>query len=455
MTILIVPVPADQASGRTDQFFGGINKMKLLVIHAALCAVMLVAGNASAQDDAVSRGEYVARLGNCVACHSVHDGEPFAGGLKMAVPFLGNIYATNITPDRETGIGNYTFEDFDAAMRKGVAKDGHNLYPAMPYPSYAKMTEEDIRALYDFFMNEVKPVRQPNRPGDIPGWKNLRWALSIWNFFFLDDTPYQTKNNHDAAWNRGAYLVQGPGHCGACHTPRGWLFQEKGLDESDSDFLAGAPLDHWSSPSLNGDTNSGLGRWSVQDISAFLKSGRNQFGTAFGTMVEVVNNSTHHMTDADLNAISVYLKSLPPVRERNAQPWRYSDATLAALRSPFTQPGAAIYFQYCLSCHAASGNGHSPHPPLAGNPVVLDPDPVSLINLTLNGSLRVIAGGQHEIYTMPYMRVLLSDQEIADVVTFIRSSWGNQASAVRAKQVAAVRTATDPIKNDIIVLRMK
>ncbi|MGE0115855.1 MAG: cytochrome c [Steroidobacteraceae bacterium] len=429
--------------------------MKTSIFNAALCIMMLFAGSVSAQESAASRGEYVARLANCIACHSVPEGEPFAGGLKMAVPFVGEIYTTNITPDRDTGIGNYTFEDFDAAMRKGMAKDGHNLYPAMPYPSYAKMTQEDIRALYDFFMKEVKPVRQPNRPSDIPGWKNVRWALSIWNFFFLDDKPYKIKENHDVSWNRGAYLVQGPGHCGACHTPRGWLFQEKGLDESDSDFLAGAPLDNWSSPSLNGDINSGLGRWSAQDIAEFLKSGKNQFGTAFGTMVEVTNNSTHHMTDADLNAIGVYLKSLPPVRERNATPWSYRESTAAALHSPFTQPGAATYFQFCVSCHAASGNGYQPHPALAGNPVVLDPDPVSLINLTLNGSLRIIAGGQHEIYTMPYMRVLLSDQEIADVVTFIRTGWGNNASAVKAAQVAAVRAATDPVKSDIVVLRMK
>ncbi|MGD9843082.1 MAG: c-type cytochrome [Steroidobacteraceae bacterium] len=429
--------------------------MKTLIFRSALFFMALIAHSALAQDGTVSRGEYVARLANCVACHSAPDGAAFAGGLKMAVPFVGAIYTTNITPDRDTGIGSYTFADFDAAMRKGVAKDGHNLYPAMPYPSYARMTEEDIHALYDFFMNEVQPVRQANRPNEVPGWKSMRWPLAIWNFFFLDDKPYKAKESHDAVWNRGAYLVQGPGHCGACHTPRGLLFQEKGTDDSDADFLAGATLDHWSASSLNSDINAGLGRWSVQDISAFLKTGKNQFGTAFGTMVEVVNNSTHHMTDADLNAVGVYLKSLPAAHERNATPWSYSDATLAALRSPFSQPGAATYYQYCASCHAASGKGYAPHPPLAGNPVVLDPDPVSLINLTLNGSLRVIAEGHHAVYSMPYMRLLLSDQEIADVVTFIRNGWGHQASAVRADQVTVVREATDPVRHDTIVLRMK
>ena len=174
-----------------------------------------------------SRGEYVARLGNCVACHTVEGGEPYAGGLKMAVPKLGAIYATNITPDPETGIGNYSFEDFDDAMRKGIAKDGHHLYPAMPYPSYAKMTEDDMRAVYDYFMNEVEPVVLANPASEIPAVLNWRWPLAIWNVMFGKLDSYQIEDDQSEVWNRGAYLVQGLGHCGACHTPRGIAFQEK------------------------------------------------------------------------------------------------------------------------------------------------------------------------------------------------------------------------------------
>ena len=182
---------------------------------------------------AESKGEYVARAGDCVACHSVPGGKAFAGGLKMGTP-LGAIYSTNITPDPDVGIGNYTFEDFDRAVRKGVAKDGHRLYPAMPYPSYAKITDDDMHALYDFFIKEVPPVKQANKPSEIPGYLSFRWPLAIWDAVFTESGAYVPSKEHDAAWNRGAYLVEGLGHCGACHTPRGWAFQEKALDDGSS-----------------------------------------------------------------------------------------------------------------------------------------------------------------------------------------------------------------------------
>jgi mono/diheme cytochrome c family protein len=413
---------------------------------------------AQAQAAGLSHGEYVARLGNCVACHSTAEGAPLAGGLKMAVPLLGNIYATNITPDRSTGIGEYTFDEFDRVMRTGVARDGHRLYPAMPYPSYAKMSEQDMRALYDFLMNEVAPVSQPNLPAEIAGWKSPRWPLAIWNVLTVDASPYAPDAGKSDLWNRGAYLIQGLGHCGACHTPRGLLLQEKGLDDSDSDFLSGALLDHWMASSLNGDVNSGLGRWNEADVVEFLGSGHNRFGTAFGTMVEVVNNSTQHMSDADLQGMAEYLKSLPAVNEANATPYAYNDAeTQQLLALDFSKPGARVYYEYCSNCHVTSGGGYYPYqPPLAGNPVVMDIDPSSLINITLNGSLRVIADQGPDVNDMPYFRQLLSDQEIADSITFIRSSWGNSASAVTAAQVAEIRAATDPSRNDdIFVLRMK
>ena len=408
-----------------------------------------------AQEVDTTRGEYVARLTNCVACHSVPDGPAFAGGLKMAVPLLGDIYATNITPDPETGIGNYTFEDFDNAMRRGIAKDGHNLYPAMPYTSYAKMSEQDMRALYDYFMISVAPVKQEQLPNDV--WLSWRWPLSIWNFLFLDDTPYEVNSDESEDWNRGAYLVQGPGHCGMCHTPRGLFFQEKATDESDSDYLSGAPLDHWSALSLNGDMNSGLGRWTVQDTVEFFKTGHNSLSSAFGTMVEVVNNSTQHMTDDDLNAMAVYLKSLPAVREAGQPVYEYDDSTATKLRSlTYDKPGELLYTQYCASCHELDGKGNVPyHPSLAGNPVMLDPDPSSLINITLNGSLRVITDGLPERYDMPYYRILLTDQQIADIITFTRSAWGNNSSPVTPEQVTEIRDATDPTLYDVIVLQMK
>lgn len=418
------------------------------------------ASDSSAQAAAagLSHGEYVARLGNCVACHSTPEGAPLAGGLKMAVPLLGNIYATNITPDQQTGIGTYSFEEFDRVMRTGVAKDGHRLYPAMPYPSYAKMSEQDMRALFDFVMNEVEPVNQPNLPAEIAGWKSPRWPLAVWNILNLDNDPYTMDTSKSETWNRGAYLVQGLGHCGACHTPRGLLLQEKGLDESDSNFLSGAALDHWHASTLNGDPNSGLGRWNQADVAEFLGTGHNRFGTAFGTMVEVVNNSTSHMSTDDLNSMGEYLKSLPAVKEKNATVYSYdSSQTDKLLALDFSKPGAQVYFEYCSNCHVTSGAGYYPYqPPLAGNPVILEQDSSSLINITLNGSLRVVAEAGPDVNDMPYFRQLLTDQQIADALTFVRSSWGNSAPAVSAAEVATIRQATDPTANeDVFVLRMK
>ena len=408
------------------------------------------------EEQSTSQGEYLARAANCVACHSVPGGEAFAGGLKMATP-VGDIFVTNITPDDETGIGTYTLEDFDNAMRRGLAQDGHRLYPAMPYPSYAKITDEDIEALYDYFMDEVPAVWQENKENEIPWILSFRWPIAIWNILFLEDDTYAADSYKSDAWNRGAYLVQGLGHCGACHTPRGIAFQEKTLDEDRSSFLAGAQLDHWSASSLNGDINSGLGRWSEADIVEYLKTGKNRFGTAIGTMVEVINNSTQHMTDDDLMAIAVYLKSLPAVAEAGDAPYAYDAAAEVALSSmSLDEPGSATYFNYCLSCHLYDGSGHGEHmPPLAGNPILLDPDASSLINVTLNGSLRVIAEGRPEHYDMPYFRSSLSDKEIADVISYIRKAWGNNALAVSKADVTAMRDATDPTMNDVVVLRMK
>ena len=413
---------------------------------------------AQAQAAGISQGEYVARLGNCVACHSTPEGAPLAGGLKMAVPMLGNIYSTNITPDQANGIGQYSFDQFDRVMRTGVARDGHRLYPAMPYASYAKMSQQDMQALFKFLTEEVKASNQANIAEEIKGIRDVRWGMGIWNMLALDKSPYKVDSSKSDNWNRGAYIIQGLGHCGACHTPRGLLMQEKGLDQTDGEFLSGAPLDHWMASALNGDVNSGLGRWDQKDVVDFLKTGHNKFGTAFGTMVEVVNNSTSHMSDTDLQGMAEYLKSLPARREANATPYVASAAESEQLKKlDFSKPGARVYYEYCSNCHVTTGAGYAPYQsPLAGNPVVMDKDASALINLTLNGSLRVFSGNGPDVNNMPYFRQLLTNQQIADAITFVRSSWGNAGSAVSAAEVAAIRQATDPSRNDdIYVLRMK
>lgn len=401
-----------------------------------------------------SGDEYLARAADCVACHSIPGGKAFAGGLKMGTP-IGAIYSTNITPDPETGIGGYSLADFDRAVRQGIARDGHRLYPAMPYPSYVKLTDADVVALYRFFMKQVPPVRQPNMKSEIPALLSFRWPLAFWNLFFAPSGSYVAKSDHDAAWNRGAYLVQGPGHCGACHTPRGIGLQEKAVDDSGPNFLAGAELDAWYAPGLRGDMRTGLGTWSTKEIGEFLKQGHNQVGTAFGSMTEVVNNSTSHMSDNDIDAIANYLKSLPASSSQQAVV--YDNATTAALRDgPMTQPGSAVYTGNCASCHGYDAKGFTPYmPALAGNPIVLDDNPSSLINVVLNGSIPLVANGMPDAYRMPQYRQQLSDQNIAEVVTFIRTQWGNQAPGVTAAQVANLRKTTDPTSDQVIILKMR
>jgi mono/diheme cytochrome c family protein len=419
-----------------------------------LAAALFVASAslaAKAQETTPSgKGEYLARAGDCIACHSVKGGKAFAGGLRMGTP-MGAIYSTNITPDPETGIGAYSLEDFDRAVRAGVAKDGHRLYPAMPYPSYAKISDEDIAALYAFFMKEVPPLKQANKPNEV-----ARWPLAFWNTIYRPKGAYAARADHDAAWNRGAYLVEGLGHCGACHTPRGWLLQEKALEEDSSGaYLQGAELDAWSAPNLRGDLRTGLGGWSQDDIVTFLKSGHNDKGMAFGSMLDVVNNSTPYLTDEDVRAMAVFLKSLP-ASTRQA-PYVYDDAATKTLEGGKPQEaGAAIFLGACAPCHGMNGKGQPPFmPPLAGNPAVLDANPSSLINLVLNGADPLVIKGIPDAYRMPQFRIQLNDEAIAQVLSFVRGAWGNGATAVTTDQVGKLRPVTDPSSDLVIILKMR
>lgn len=398
----------------------------------------------------VSRGEYVARVSDCVACHSLAGKAPFAGGLEMATP-LGAIHATNITPDRDHGIGRYSLADFDRAVRHGVAPGGRRLYPAMPYPSYVKLSDDDVKALYAFFMKGVQPANQANIPSDIPWPLNMRWPIALWNGVFAPTASYAANPGQDALWNRGAYIVQGPGHCGSCHTPRGLAFNEKALDQSGAPFLAGALLDGWYAPSLRQDPNTGLGRWSEAQIVQFLKTGRNQHAVVYGSMTEAFNNSTQFMADDDLAAIARYLKSLPGDPQRDGTPWQYQAADTRQ-----DIPGAHTYATRCASCHGLDGKGQPEWmPPLAGATSALARESASAINITLNGSQRVVAAGLPDAYRMPAFREQLSDQEIAQVLTYVRSTWGNHGSAVDAQAVGKLRGNTDPASSSPIILHMR
>jgi alcohol dehydrogenase (quinone), cytochrome c subunit len=408
----------------------------------------------------VEHGAYVARLADCVACHSTASGMPFAGGLEMKTP-MGVIFSTNITPEKTTGIGNYTLADFDRALRHGIAQDGHRLYPAMPYPSYAKLTDEDVSALYAYVMHGIRPVREQNRKNDIPWPLGLRWPLAFWNVFFTNPAPYQARNIHGddtQQWNRGAYIVQGPGHCGSCHTPRGTAMNERALDDSSPLFLSGAVLDGWFAPSLRNDPNAGLGRWSEDDVFQFLKNGRNDHAVAFGSMAEAFNNSTQFMTERDLRAIARYLKSLPGDSARDGAPWRYNAASNdeLKLKNRASIRGAQTFMARCSYCHGVDGKGQGRWiPPLAGSASSMTAESASSINVVLNSSARVVASGIPDAYRMPPFRKQLSDQEIADVLTFVRTSWGNLGGAVDSATVADLRGRTRPANPNPVVLQTR
>lgn len=421
--------------------------MKNGIFRSILASLAFLASASALAADAslVERGRYLAQLGDCVACHTSGNEAPMAGGRALETPF-GKLYSTNITPDKETGIGNYSFAQFDRAMRQGVAADGHNLYPAMPYPSYAKMTREDMQALYAYLMEGLAPVRMQNKPDEMSWPFSMRWGLAIWNWLFLDDTPFQPDGSKDETWNRGAYLVQGLGHCGACHTPRGIAFQEKAMSEAGSSgdyFLAGETVEHWRALSLRN-------LWTVEDTALFLKTGQNRFAAASGNMIEVIMHSTQHFKDADLLAVATYLKSLPPGPHDKPMPAGVPQPVQQA-RVPdnlFNSRGGLGYIQFCGDCHRADGGGvDKVFPTLAGNPTVRSQDPATLVHILLTGGETAATAAHPRVFVMPAF-ARLGDQELAEILSFVRASWGDGAPPVDAATVARMRAALDPKTTD-------
>ncbi|MBF8724235.1 cytochrome c [Pseudomonas guariconensis] len=421
--------------------------MKRLLTAALCLGASTLLHAADAPDPAlIKQGEYLARAGDCVACHTAKGGKPFAGGLPMETP-IGTIYSTNITPD-PSGIGDYSYEDFERAVRQGIGLNGSTLYPAMPYPSYARVSDEDMQALYAYFMHGVQPVEQANKDSDIPWPLSMRWPLAFWRGLFAPEVKPFEAGGRDPVVARGAYLVEGLGHCGACHTPRALTMQEKALDADDGDaYLAGsAPLEGWIAKSLRGDHKDGLGSWSEAQIVAFLKTGRNERTAVFGGMSDVVEHSMQYMSDADLSAIARYLKTLPPVNPDD-KPFQEDRQVADALwKGDDAKPGAALYVDNCAACHRTDGKGYARvFPALAGNPVLQGEDATSLIHIVLEGGTLPATQTAPSTFTMPAFAWRMNDQQVADVVNFIRSSWGNQAAAVTAAQVAGLRKQPAPM----------
>ena len=401
---------------------------------------------AATSSDPLVRGAYLARMGDCVACHTAPGGKPFAGGLPMETP-IGTIYSSNITPDKTAGIGSYSFADFDQAVRHGKDREKGSLYPAMPYPSYARVSEQDMKDLYAYFMQQVEPVDSKPPENGIRWPLSMRWPLGIWRSLFAPDADkVQAKTETAApmadARLRGAYLVEGLGHCGACHTPRSFTMAEKALDGSDNRFLSGGdqPMDGWVAKSLRGNDADGLAAWSEADIVALLKTGRNNHTAVFGGMSDVIAHSTQHISDSDLNAIAIYLKSLPAQGKPKSRFAASPDTANALWKGDTKQYGSALYLDNCAACHRSDGKGYQQvFPALASNAAVLGDDPNNLIRIVLQGSKLPATATRPSTFTMPAFAWRMSDQQVADLVTFVRRSWGNQAAAVSATQVQEMR----------------
>lgn len=387
----------------------------------------------------ITKGEYIAKAADCGACHTAPGGKEFAGGLGMQTP-LGTIYSTNITPDKETGIGGYSYADFERAVRQGVRPDNVHLYPAMPFVSYTVVKDDEIEALYAYFMSKVEPVAQSNQASTLPWPTNLRWPLAYWHLLFSNPRSFEVAEGTDPVIERGAYLVEGLGHCGACHTPRGIAYQEKVVKEDPKgQFLSGSVLEGWYAKNLR-DQDTGLSTWTEDEIVDFLKTGRNHRTAAFGSMADVVQHSTQYLLEDDLRAIARFLKSLPPSEGRKRTWEPKEDTTTAALNDGnFNAPGAMSYVEHCTICHRNDGKGAPRiYPALAGNSIVFADDPSSLIQITLAGGKTPDTPADVMAFTMPGF-AHLPNWQLAEILNFIRNSWGNHGSEIKEADIARMR----------------
>ena len=403
-------------------FLGGIAALSLVATPSAR------AGASDPQEfTQIERGRYLAITSDCVSCHTVPGEKPFAGGRAIETPF-GNIVAPNITPDLETGIGAWSDDAFDAAVRKGVRPNNARLYPAMPYNAYAKMSRDDVLAIRAY-LNSVDPARNTVFANTLPFPFNIRAAMRIWNALYFKGGEFKPDTSKSAEWNRGAFLVDGPAHCGACHTPKTFL----GGDRLDR-YLQGAYLQGWSAPDITNDRGVGLGEWTVEDIATYLKSGHNRITAATGPMAEAVSLSTSHMTDQDTKAMAIYLKSLPG-KENGDKPLSADTGTMSA--------GNAIYRDQCSACHGIEGKGiPNLFPSVANSSMARSKDPTTAIRIVLRGARSVGTNDEPTAPGMPSYGWQLDDGQVAAVLNYIRNSWGGAAPAIDARGVNRVRSDT-------------
>jgi mono/diheme cytochrome c family protein len=375
----------------------------------------------------MAKGAYLAKAGNCAACHTARGGAPMAGGVPIHTPF-GTVYASNLTPDRASGIGDWSADEFWRAMHHGRSKDGRLLYPAFPYPNYTLVTREDSDAIYAYLQG-LPAVHQPNTPHDLRFPYKLQASLAVWRALYFSAGVHENEPQQSADWNRGRYLVRGLGHCVACHSSRNALGAITGDVELGGGLI---PMQNWYAPSLASSAEAGVAHWRMEDIVALLQTGVSPQGAVLGPMAEVVFRSTQHLTAPDLHAMAVYLQALPQVQAPQMSVEKADAGTL--------QFGARLYEQHCVSCHGDKGQGVAKiYPALAGNRAVMLPVAHNLVKVITHGGFSPATAGHPRPFGMPPFGQVLQDNEIAAMTTYVRQSWGNLASPVSTLDVLRAR----------------
>ena len=387
--------------------------------------------------DLAKRGEYLARAADCFACHTLARDRPFAGGLPILLPF-GALYSTNITADKDTGIGNYSDQDFLNAVQRGIRRDGSRLYPAMPFPSYALMTDADVLAIKAYLFN-LPPVRAANIPNTLNFPFNQRWLMTFWSALFAKDKRFTPNTAQSAEWNRGAYVAEALAHCGECHTPRNLAFA---LDNTNK--FGGAVTAGWYAFNITPDKGSGIGAWSDDELRAYLSAGHAPGrGTAAGPMGEAVDNSFSYMAPDDISALVAYLRSVPPIASADLPPGLAPPAPASPKEGNATTDAAGkrVFEGACVSCHDWTGVSRiSPFATIAGTRGVNDRTATNVAQIVISGTRRETPDG---VISMPAFGDAYSDTEIAAVANYVTARFGADPSRLTDKDVAKLRSETN------------